>query len=141
DGASHRPCGAIPVGGARQSHSGRLSVTRMRVLFLDPVGTLGGAERMVLDLIAAIRTLAPDAATGLIVAGDGPLVEEAAALGATVQLLPLPEQWAVLGDSALSGGGIRKLAALASHAALGVGTLAPYLVRLRRAIRAFRPGV
>jgi len=113
----------------------------MRVLFLDPLGTLGGAERMVLDLIAAIRILAPDAATGLIVAGDGPLVEEAAALGATVQLLPLPEQWAVIGDSALSGGGIGKLAALASQAAVGVGTLAPYLARLRRAIRDFRPGV
>ncbi len=112
----------------------------MRVLLLDPVGTLGGAERMVLDILASLRTLSPHLATGLFVAGDGALVSEAADLGADVRLLPMPDGWSALGESALSGG-VRELAGLAIRSLPDAGALAAYVLRLRRAIEDFNPSL
>ncbi len=111
----------------------------MRVAFLNPIGQVGGAEMILLDLLAAL----PDAVPGgvdrhLIVAGDGPLVDRAKALGVTVHSRPLPDRLATIGDSALKGRGKARaaagLAAVAAPAALAAWKYARDLGRLIREI-------
>src|SRR5208282_4060721 len=59
-GADHRALGARRVRAASYAPTAAMSV-----LFLDPVGTLGGAERSLLDLIASLRGAEPRLAIGL----------------------------------------------------------------------------
>jgi len=77
----------------------------MKLVYLNPAGLLGGAERSLLDLLAAVRQQRPDAELTLIAGGEGPLVSRAEALGVRTILLPLPSALAGFGDSALSGQG------------------------------------
>ncbi len=115
----------------------------MKILFLNPGGSLGGAERCLLDLMASLR--AADAAgpieLGLVTGGDGPLAAEAEALGARVFPLPLSPRLAALGDSSLVGGAPRALGDFVRR--LGAATLeAPlYAGRLRTIVRGFAPTV
>lgn len=86
----------------------------MKLVYLNPAGLLGGAERSLLDLLAAVRQQRPDAELTLIAGGDGPLLARADALGVRTILLPLPPTLAGFGDSALSGQGrVARLASLA----------------------------
>ena len=78
----------------------------MRVLFVNPIGQLGGAEHALLDLIASLKHCAPSVETSLLTFEKGPLLDEAAALGATTAVVQLPESIAKLGDS----GGVQVLA-------------------------------
>ena len=75
----------------------------MRVLFLNPIGTLGGAEQSLLDLIASLRQTASEVQVGVLALEDGPLMVEAAALGASTAVLPLPGDLAKLGESRNEG--------------------------------------
>jgi glycosyltransferase involved in cell wall biosynthesis len=111
----------------------------MRVLFLDPVGTMGGAERCLLDLVASMRAARPSLTTGLIVGGPGPLVHEAEQLGMEVTVLPLPRALSRAGDSGISGllGVVKSVPSLA----IASGALAGYAAQLDRAVRAFAPTV
>ena len=72
------------------------------ILFLNPVGITGGGERSLLDVMAAIRQTDPSLTLHLIAGTPGPLLEEAAALGAAAEVLPMPEAFVRLGDSSLS---------------------------------------
>jgi glycosyltransferase involved in cell wall biosynthesis len=98
----------------------------VRVLFLNPVGVLGGSERSLLDIFASLRDHAPEVKLGLVCGGEGPLLDEAAALGVEVISAPFPERLAVLGDSGVAGSARR------------TGRLA-YVVRLRGVVRTFAP--
>jgi glycosyltransferase involved in cell wall biosynthesis len=71
----------------------------MNLLVLSPIGTLGGAEKCLLDLLAALRVIAPGLNVELVVLEDGPLVYEARRLGATVEIFRLPRSLATLGES------------------------------------------
>ena len=118
------------------------SARPVRVAFLNPTGILGGAERCLLDLVASLRDADSGIACHLIATDEGPLLEEASLLGATVEHLPLPEALAELGDSALAGE--RNGAALFdfSRRAVGKATAAPsYGRRLRRSLDHFGPTV
>src|SRR5262249_61895767 len=72
------------------------------VVFLNPVGALGGGERSLIDLLAVLRSARPDWPLHLIAGTDGPLLGAAAALGATAEVVPMPAALAALGDSGLS---------------------------------------
>jgi glycosyltransferase involved in cell wall biosynthesis len=72
----------------------------MRVLFINPVATLGGAERVLLDALEALRRLRPNLERALLVFESGPLVALAEATGATVRVLELPEPLRALGERA-----------------------------------------
>jgi glycosyltransferase involved in cell wall biosynthesis len=72
----------------------------MKIVFLNPSGALGGAERSLLDVMASVGQTEPSAALNLIVAAPGPLVQEAEKFGVHVVLLPLPRELVVFGDSA-----------------------------------------
>jgi glycosyltransferase involved in cell wall biosynthesis len=109
----------------------------VRVLFLNPVGELGGGERSLLDLVAALRDEQPALTVGVIAGTDGPLLAKASALGAWTDLVRLPASMAGLGDSSLrSGQGAVQLAAGLLRA---TQQSARYAAQLRQSIRAFGP--
>jgi glycosyltransferase involved in cell wall biosynthesis len=66
---------------------------------------VGGAERVLLNVMAAVRQARPAARLSLIACTDGPLLERAERLGVRVSLLPMPAALAAAGDSQLKGGG------------------------------------
>lgn len=111
----------------------------MRILFLNPVGVLGGAERALLDLLACLRRHEPGLSLFLLAGTAGPLLEEAQALGVDARLLPLPEPLSALGDSGLRGRGPAALWSFARGVAPTPRLLAGYLRALRREVRALRP--
>ena len=69
----------------RNVYKGREQAT---VAYLSSSGEMGGAERMLLDLLASIRDAAPTWALHLIVPRDGPLRREASAIGVTTTIVP-----------------------------------------------------
>ncbi len=111
----------------------------MRILFLNPVGVLGGAERALLDLLACLRTLEPALSLHLLAGTEGPLLEEARALGVRARLLPLPERLSALGDSGLREGGAGAMWDFARSLAPAPALLAGYLRQLRREVQSLRP--
>lgn len=111
----------------------------MRILFLNPVGVLGGAERALLDLLACLRKLDPALSLHLLAGTEGPLLEEARALGVDSRLLPLPERLSALGDSGLRTRAPRALWGLARGLVPAPVLLTGYLRQLRREVRALRP--
>jgi glycosyltransferase involved in cell wall biosynthesis len=113
-----------------------------RVVYLNPVGVLGGAERSLLDVMASFRQADPAAELHLIAATDGPLLERARSLGVGVTLLPMPDCVAELGDSTLKGlGRARAFFALAGRAVRASWPAWRYAERLRQTVAALRPGV
>jgi glycosyltransferase involved in cell wall biosynthesis len=114
----------------------------VRILFLNASAALGGAERVLLDLLASLRSAAPSADLHLLLPGAGPLTEHAARQGVRVHVLPMPERLVELGDSALRGQG-RWLAALTLAQAASRGGVAAwgYAGRLRRLVTRLRPDV
>ncbi len=113
--------------------------SRRTVLFLNPSGTLGGAERSLLDLIASLVTTEPRLSVGLIVGGEGALAGEAERLGVNVRVLPLPDRLARTGDHALRGiGAVASALPALTGASLALGS---YAATLHGAMRAFSPSV
>jgi glycosyltransferase involved in cell wall biosynthesis len=102
----------------------------MKVLFVNPIGQLGGAEHALLDLISSLKDCAPSVQASLLTFENGPLLDEAAALGAATVVVPLPESVAKLGDS----GGIDVLASL-----LASVRSAAWLPELRKNLLAEQP--
>lgn len=110
----------------------------MRVLFLNPLGGLGGAERSLLDLLVSLRTSDFPVEPRLLLMADGELARRVRELGVEVEVCPMPAALARLGESkrnrAERG---RRALELAESACVTL----PYLARVRRAIRHARPDV
>jgi glycosyltransferase involved in cell wall biosynthesis len=114
----------------------------MRVLFLNPAGALGGAERCLLDLAASFRDHAPgEVELGLVAGRDGPLIEEARALGVHIVPLPLGDRLLAIGDSALIAPKAPPIVRFGQHAISALFDAADYVPRLSSAIRDFSPSV
>ncbi len=77
----------------------------MRIVFLNPVGILGGAERVLLNVLAALREASPSLELHLLVATEGPLAGQAEQLGVSVAVLPMPALLTELGDFQWQGCG------------------------------------
>jgi hypothetical protein len=75
----------------------------VKIVYLNPVGALGGAERCLLYLMAAVRRAKPQADLQLVVLTDGPLIRQAENLGIQTRLLQMPDEMAVVGDSLQRG--------------------------------------
>ncbi len=71
----------------------------MRIVYLNPVGVIGGAERALLSVLASVRQADPAAELHLIACTDGPLLQQAEKLGVRSVLLRMPECMARAGDS------------------------------------------
>jgi glycosyltransferase involved in cell wall biosynthesis len=75
----------------------------LRIVYLSASGGLGGAERCLLDMIAAVRKTDPCADIHILTSADGPLIERARQLDLTTGVLPMPHTLVELGDSAFQG--------------------------------------
>jgi glycosyltransferase involved in cell wall biosynthesis len=108
--------------------------THATVAFLNSSGEMGGAERMLLDLLASIRDAAPDWSLHLILPDDGPVRREASAIGVTTRIVPFPSAMERLGDSSGRRPAVRRLVA-----ALPAATR--YATRLRAALQEIGPQI
>lgn len=112
----------------------------MRIVFLNPAGRLGGAERSLLDLLASLRQAKPEWLLHLIVAEPGPLIEEARSLGVEAELLAFPRRLAGLGDAWKSAGGrIASQLSLFPYLLGASPAAAVYALRLRKRLEALAP--
>jgi glycosyltransferase involved in cell wall biosynthesis len=113
----------------------------MKIVFLNPVATLGGGELSLLDIFASLRAQGTEFDLHLIVGDDGPLVERAQELGITVQVMPFPAPLSRLGDAAAGGRpgiNLARVKLAANLARAGVSVLG-YSRRLRQALRVLGP--
>jgi glycosyltransferase involved in cell wall biosynthesis len=75
----------------------------MRICFLVPVGQIGGAERVLLDLIESIRAQEPGHQMHALLMDDGPLVAALKRAGVEPIVLPAPASVRSMGDSGMRG--------------------------------------
>lgn len=108
----------------------------MNLLFLNPAGSPGGAERALLDVMASLAAARPGWRLGLIAAADGEFVAEARALGVDAAVMKFPRAISLLGDAAAGGpaGDHRHPLAVAGRVAIAAPAIARYTRALRRAI-------
>lgn len=112
----------------------------MRVAYLNPVGVIGGAERVLLAAVRGAGAHLPDFQPHIIVFADGPLRLAAERLGAVVHVVPLPPRLAGLGDTQLRGAGrAGTLARLGWTAAAAAPGLWDFVRRLRATLRRIAP--
>lgn len=111
---------------------------RMRVLFVNPLGGLGGSERSLLDLLASLCAGVPAVEPRLLLLADGELAARARALGVETDILPLPAELGALGESSAERPSIFERAPALLRGALDS---APYLLALRRYVRAVGPDI
>ncbi len=111
----------------------------MRLLYLNPTASMGGAERVLVDVLATVRATQPAWALGLIVGNEGTLAEEARRLGVQTTVLPFPREFARIGDAGLKGPGA--WFTFVRHALVGGVAMVGYMRRLARAVRHFAPDV
>ncbi|MEI6234925.1 MAG: glycosyltransferase family 4 protein [Planctomycetota bacterium] len=113
----------------------------MRLLFLNPIGALGGAERSLLDIFAALRVLEPAWEMRLILGEDGPLRTEAERLGVAVEIQPMSPEMLVLGESSKQKKTIRTRLRQAWRAVRASMSSARYTSNLHTRIEALNPDI
>jgi glycosyltransferase involved in cell wall biosynthesis len=109
----------------------------MRVLYVNPASELGGSERSLLDLLAALGECAPELEKSLVLFAEGELAGRARELGVAVRICRLPAPLAGVGESTAGPNAPRQALGLA-RAGLG---LPRFLASLRRTLRAERPDI
>ncbi|MEP0918828.1 glycosyltransferase [Leptolyngbya sp. DQ-M1] len=112
----------------------------MKLLFFNHVGFIGGAERILLDVLASIRSHCPEIEIILIAGSAGALIDAATDLGVNVIYLPMPASMSQLGDSHLKGDWkpLKTLKTL-TQVAGSANALLRYLRRLRQTIQTIEP--
>ena len=115
----------------------------LRVLFASTGGTVGGAERVLLDLMSSMRRRSPAWALRLLSPAEGQLLTDAQALGVATRVERFPASVARLGDSPVgrAGGRIGWALRLAAGLFRATPPSVAYLWRLRRALRDEAPDV
>lgn len=114
----------------------------MKILYLNPNGSVGGAEASLLHLLAALRAAQPRWTLSLIAGTDGPLLSQAASLGVSTRVVAFPPAIRQLGDAGTqdpSGKKIMRQRAFLSRLVSGGVRVPAYISRLRKAIRDFGP--
>jgi glycosyltransferase involved in cell wall biosynthesis len=109
----------------------------VKIAYLNPGGSIGGAEMCLLDVLSSLRITRPDAEPVVILGDDGPLRSEVESLGIPCDVLPMPAGVARLGDAGAVGPA-RKLA-LAARGAVSAASAFGYARRLGRHLRSLRP--
>ena len=105
----------------------------MRLLYLSGSGAMGGAERVLLDLILGMQTRGHQ--IKLILGEAGPLQSQVAGAGVEAEVLPMPERLAAFGESGQS-----PAAMLAGVPAAGAAALS-YLRALDAAVARWNPSL
>lgn len=107
----------------------------MRIAFVSPVGVVGGAERVMLGLIARLRD---DHSVTVVLMADGPLVRLINSLNVDVEVLALPPAWHELGDGRI---GLTTAWERVIRAPLRSWQLGGYIHRLRSRLRELEPDI
>src|SRR5271169_4958816 len=113
----------------------------MKILYLNPAGELGGAERSLLFLMASMRAAKPNWQIQLIAGSDGPLIQRATEIGVDASAMEFPRALSRLGDAGAGGPAgrqVNRLRRVGGVGRAGVPSVA-YLRRLRRAVTRFAP--
>jgi len=115
----------------------------MKIVYLNPSGQLGGAERCLLDILWSVRTAKPDWSLRLVTSDDGPLVSECNALGVPTTVVKSPTALARLGDAGAGGPAGRQQSrwSLLREMFLTGPTAWRYARELRRTLRELSPDV
>ena len=115
----------------------------MKLVYLNPTGQLGGAERVLVDLLDGLRVARQDWSFQLIAASDGPLVRKVDALEIPAFILRYPSTLARLGDSLTgdSGDGKRRLLRPFVRMLFASKGTALYVRKLRDTLEELRPDV
>lgn len=108
-----------------------------RVLFLGPVGVLGGAERVLLEAVRALLAERPGLSLKVVTMTPGPLLDEVKATGAEAELIEMPRALAELGDSGAGNRGMEFARQLGQVAASR--EVYRFHAALRRTVQSFRP--
>lgn len=112
----------------------------MKILFVNPVGIIGGAERVLLTIFSALRTAKPNIQLHLIVGTEGALIKSAQELGVQVTILPLPQEVLQLGDSALKGNSrVMAILRLLWRSSTALPVIRRYLGKFRQTIQEINP--
>src|SRR5262245_38698363 len=115
----------------------------MKIVYLNPIGAVGGAERSLVDVFAAMPAMEPVWGLPLIAGAEGPVVEESTRLGVTAEVIAMPDELLVLGESSLRSRGTRIGAALrlldrGARAAMGARR---YAEQLRARLGELKPNL
>ncbi len=115
----------------------------MRIVYLSPSGQLGGAERVLLDVLASMRAAEPEWTLHLVVSEQGPLVERARAVGVPATVVPFPRALARAGDAGAGGPAGKQLNGLALLQRLLTSgpSAVSYVKKLRRVLGKLAPDV
>ena len=115
----------------------------MKLLYLNPLGQVGGAERALLDTIATVRRARPAWEIQLLLGQDGPLAAQAKGIVDQVLVLPFPPRLARLGDASLadrSVGSLQGLSVIRRFMTDGARS-ASYIRQLGKTIASIDPDV
>jgi glycosyltransferase involved in cell wall biosynthesis len=107
----------------------------LKIVYLNPSGQTGGAERSLLDFMASLRAADPGVELRLIAGAGGAFLQQARAVGAEAEALIYPRSLARLGDAGSQSGLLGTL----GRASLSAPSVALYTARLRRALAAAAP--
>jgi len=102
----------------------------VRIVYLNPCGTLGGAEASLRELLGSLRVAEPAWELWLVLGEDGPLASIARDLGVEVLVRPFPTSVAQVGDA----GRLTTVWSL-TKAAISAASYARDLTRLLRQIQ------
>jgi glycosyltransferase involved in cell wall biosynthesis len=109
----------------------------LRILYLNPIGELGGAERSLIDLLRSLQDHDRSLELSVLTLAEGPLIDAVRTLGIEVRVVPLPKALARLGDSGLGLGSLGD----GLGAAVALPAFARFALHLRREIRSFSPRI
>jgi len=112
----------------------------MKIVYLSPSGGLGGAERLLLNMLTSLRRLDEQIDPHVIMLSRGPLGDALRDIDVDVTECPMPWQLARLGDSRLRQGSQARHALALLGSLLQAGAMCPaYLLQLRRLIVGLQP--
>ena len=114
----------------------------MRVVYLSPSSQLGGAEAVLLDVLASLRAAEPNWSLNVITSSTGPLVARAESLGVQTIVLSFPPSLARLGDhpgAHGSGAEYSRSGRLAQRLAAAWPAAFQYARRLKKVLIALGP--
>lgn len=114
----------------------------MRIVYVNPIGAVGGAERSLVDFLSALRLAEPSLELHLIAGTSGRLLDEVEELGIHGEVIPLPRRLLRLGDSSLMEGGLSRIWKtwhLARHAFFGLSDVRQYVRALNRRFKELSP--
>ena len=104
----------------------------MHLAYLNPVGVVGGAERVLLAAVRQVKRLRPAWRVSALLMANGPLVGELQMRGAEVVVVPMPPALAGVGDTQLRRGGkLGLLGSILRGMPAGVGFARTLRARLR----------